>query len=137
MSPKCCEPFKGGGFKGAEFCESFVGGFKRTKSSQGGLGLCEVNKLWDGFISTNPKEFQAFLLELGAPSSHNLDKWLGFWTRPNRIHYAEILPATMAAKCHTLALAYTKMDYWAYAQLLALNGAFMQQCKVSTITSFA
>lgn len=64
----------------------------KANPSQEVLVLCAINKLWGAFL-INAMDFKVFLLELGPPSSHNIEKWLGFWTdtRPSDIHYVEVL----------------------------------------------
>lgn len=54
-----------------------------------------------------------------------------FWSRPDQIHYAQM--AVSVGTCHLLAYEYFHIKAYANAAILALNGAFLQQCMVSVL----
>lgn len=53
---------------------------------------------------------------------------MGFWSQPDQIHYAQM--AVSVGTCHLLAYEYYHLNAVENAALLALTGAFLQQCSV-------
>jgi len=51
---------------------------------------------------------------------------MGFWTQPDQIYYAQM--AVSVGTCHLLAYEYYHIKAYANSAILALNGAFFQQC---------
>ena len=72
---------------------------------------------------------KTFLLEHKSLKTLTWEALMEFWTQPDQIPYAHM--AVSVGTCHLLALEYYHIEAYANAAIVALNGAFFQQCIVS------
>eukprot|EP00956_Cyclotella_meneghiniana_P004726 scaffold5830_cov38-Cyclotella_meneghiniana.AAC.5 len=69
---------------------------------------------------------KTFLLEHKSLKTLTWEALMEFWTQPDQIPYAHM--AVSVGTCHLLALEYYHIEAYANAAIVALNGAFFQQC---------
>lgn len=87
--------------------------------------LAAIDHHW---TSLTPKS-KAFLLEHKCLKTLTWEALMEFWTLPDQIYHAQM--SVSVGTCHLLALEYYHIKAYANAAILALNGAFFQQCIVS------
>ena len=89
--------------------------------------LAAIDHHW---ASLTPQS-KAFLLGHKSLETLTWEALMWFWTQPDQIYYAQM--AVSVGTCHLLAYEYYHIKAYANSAILALNGAFFQQCIVSGI----